>query len=309
MRRWAWVSAALLLAGAACAGTAQRVDEGSSSHEGSYLGFDRNDYPGDATLSALRKSFRYTGYWLNHPPGETQNSWTGKRAILRKHGFGFLVLFNGRTDAELKAAAAKGKDVALLGAADGRAAVATALREGFPTGVLIFLDQEEGGRLLPEQATYLFAWVDAVRGAGARAGVYCSGIAVPNGNATISTAQDIAKRETARMLAGHSSERENRGSRLALWVANDQCPPAPGCFACRAAFDCGAGAGDCGIRSCLAVCAVAAAEAVQRQLPREPGPGRQLLRAGAGSKCEHLRGSGHGRFARPIGVARFRFFC
>jgi hypothetical protein len=223
------VSAALLLAGAVCAGTAQSADEKGASQERSYLGFDRNDYPGDATLSALRKSFRYTGYWLNHPPGETQNSWTGKRAILRKHGFGFLVLFNGRTDAELKAAKSTGLDVAVLGATDGRAAVAAAVREGFPPDVLIFLDREEGGRLLPEQATYLFAWADAVRGAGARAGIYCSGIAVPDGNATISTAQDISERETARMLAGHSSERENRGSRLALWVANEQCPPAPGC--------------------------------------------------------------------------------
>ena len=53
---------------------------------------------------------------------------------------------------------------------------------GFPPDVLIFLDQEEGGRLLPEQAAYLFAWIDAVRGAGARAGVDCSGIAAPGGD-------------------------------------------------------------------------------------------------------------------------------
>jgi hypothetical protein len=227
--RWARVSAALLLAAVVCSGAAQRADEKGASQERSYLGFDRNDYPGDAALPALHRSFLYTGYWLNHPPGETQNSWAGKRAILRRQGFGFLVLFNGRTDAELKAAKATGLDVAVLGAADGKAAVAAALHEGFSLDVLIFLDQEEGGRLLPEQATYLFAWVDAVRDAGARAGVYCSGITVPEGNGAISTAQDIAQRENARMLASHSSKSRTVKGRLALWVANDECPPAPGC--------------------------------------------------------------------------------
>jgi len=34
-----------------------------------YLGFDRNQYPGDANLKALRQTFSYTGYWLNNPPG------------------------------------------------------------------------------------------------------------------------------------------------------------------------------------------------------------------------------------------------
>jgi len=184
-----------------------------SAHH-SYLGFDKNEYPGDAALPALRRSFRFAGFWLNNPPGALQNGWTGKRALLKKHGFGFLVLFNGRLDAELK-----GKDAAALGTADGKAAAAAAAREGFAGNVRIFLDQEEGGRLLPEQAAYLFAWVDAVRAAGARAGVYCSGIDVPDGNGTISTARDIAGREEAAAKQG----------RLALWVANDACPPAPGC--------------------------------------------------------------------------------
>ncbi len=227
-RTWMSGGAALLLAAGACA-AAQSVGARSAAQERSYPGFDRNDYPGDASLPALRRSFRYTGYWLNHPPGETQNSWAGKRAILRQQGFGFLVLFDGRTDAELKAAESKGQEAAVLGTADGKAAVAAALREGFSLGVLIFLDQEEGGRLLPEQATYLFAWVDAVRGAGTRAGVYCSGILVREGTGTISTAEDIAERESTRMLADHSAKSPNRDSRLALWVANDQCPPAPGC--------------------------------------------------------------------------------
>jgi len=65
-----------------------------------------------------------------------------------------------------------------------------------------------------------------VRAAGARAGVYCSGIEVPDGNATISTAQDIVEKENARATR---TSKVKSAEHLALWVANDQCPPSPGC--------------------------------------------------------------------------------
>ncbi len=209
----------LLLAVATTASGAQ------TAHGRAYAGFDRNDYPGDAVLPVLRKSFRYASYWLNPPPGETRNSWAGKRAIFRRFGFGFLLLYNGRSDAELKEAGSKGEDAAALGAADGKAAVEAAGREGFPANVLIFLDQEEGGRLLAEQAAYVFAWIDAVRAAGARAGVYCSGIPVPEGGGSITTAEDVAEREARRAGSSHG----NRAEPLAIWVADDACPPSPGC--------------------------------------------------------------------------------
>jgi len=209
--RLAGTLAALMLLGAFSAGEAQ------SASRHAYAGFDRNDYPGDAALAALRKSFYYSSYWLNNPPGELGNSWAGKRALLRRNGFGFLVLFNGRTYKELK-----GDDAAQLGTADGKAAVAAAAREGFGAHVIIFLDQEEGGRLLPEQAAYLFAWADAVRKGGARAGVYCSGIDVPDGSGTINTARDIVEREKKQGLPKGAEG-------LRLWIANDQCPPSPGC--------------------------------------------------------------------------------
>ena len=198
-----------------------------------YLGFDKNEYPGDASLATLRTTFRFTGFWLNNPPQELHNSWTGKRAILKQQGFGFLLLFNGRIDAQLN-----GQNAAALGAADGQAAVAAAAKEGFPQNSRIFLDQEEGGRLLAEQAAYLFAWVDAVRNAGDRAGVYCSGIQVPDGSSTVSTAQDVVARETARHVHPGNAPSRSTNSRdpnqaLALWIVNDQCPPSPGCSTTR----------------------------------------------------------------------------
>ncbi len=176
----------------------------------SHFGFDRNDYPGDALLPGLRRSFSYTGYWLNNPPGENSNSWAGKRATLKANGFGFMILYNGRLDAELK-----GKDPAALGRADAAAAIAAAQREGFASGAILFFDQEEGGRLLPEQSAYLFSWVEAVRGSRYKPGVYCSGIPVAEGSSKITTAEQIASHEG--------------NKKVALWVFNEECPPAPGC--------------------------------------------------------------------------------
>ena len=181
-----------------------------------YLGFDRNDYPGDENLPALRRTFSFAGYWLNVPPRAASNPWLGKRKTIKAAGFGFLVLFNGRLDAELKKA-----DAAELGRSDAEAALATARREGFPNRTIIFLDQEEGGRMLPEQKAYIYAWVDSVNAGGFRAGIYCSGIAAPEGSASFIAAEDI---------------RQNAGAKKILyWVANDSCPPSPGCTFTRSA--------------------------------------------------------------------------
>lgn len=177
---------------------------------GSFLGFDRNDYPGDTNLKALRQTFAYAGYWLNNPPGEKANTWAGHRGSVESAGFGFLVLFNGRLYAELKTVARAGR----MGKADALAATAKARHEGFPAATTIFLDQEQGGRMLPEQKAYIYAWVDGVTAAGFRAGVYCSGMPAPD-DGNVVTADDIRE---------HAAGRE-----IAYWVTNDACPPAPGC--------------------------------------------------------------------------------
>ena len=179
---------------------------GASAFGQSFLGFDRNDYPGDSQLATLHSTFSYTSYWLNNPPGDPANTWIGKRNLLKTNGFGFLILYNGRLDRELRV-----KDAAALGRSDAEAAVHAAKHEGFPPGAILFLDQEEGGRLLPEQSAYLFAWVEEVRKSQYKPGVYCSGILVGQ----ISTAKDILSHEGGRTIA--------------LWVVNDACPPAPGC--------------------------------------------------------------------------------
>lgn len=202
--RFCWCLTLLL---AAIAGTP--LDAQSQT---SYRGMDRNDYPGDDAMKTLHQTFVFTGYWLNNPPGERQNTWQGHRETLEAMGYGFLLLFNGREYAAIKASG----NATRLGAKDAAGAVQSAKREGFPRGAILFLDQEQGGRMLPDQRAYIHAWADAVARGGYRAGVYCSGIPFrESGSVTVVTADDI---------------RDNAGRReLHFFVSNDQCPPSLGC--------------------------------------------------------------------------------
>jgi hypothetical protein len=208
---------ALLLIVLVATGTAAQNTPPDSHHvtaasTSAYLGFDRNNYPGDQNLKILRQTFSYTGYWLNAPPSARSNTWSGKRGTLQSAGFGFLVLFNGRLFNELKSVSNASK----LGKSDARVAVAAARTEGFPARTIIFLDQEQGGRMLAEQKAYIYAWVDGVTAGGFRAGIYCSGIsAAKEGGEDIVTAEDIRQNASAR--------------KIVFWVTNDACPPSPGC--------------------------------------------------------------------------------
>lgn len=194
-------------------------DVGNAAVAGGFRGFDRNEYPGDETMAAMRKTFAFTGYWLTNPPGANANSWVGKRALLRSQGWGFLLLADGRFDKEILAAQKQGTSPAALGAQDAAKAVAAAKSEGFPAHAIIFLDQEEGGRLLDEQAAYLLAWTEAVAKSEYRAGVYASGQRVQDDPGVwIDTVEDIRDR----VKKGHLHE-------VAIFDTQDACPPAPGC--------------------------------------------------------------------------------
>ena len=193
---------------------------------GDQVGFDRNLYPGDEAMARLKKQFAYTGYWLTAPPGETVNGWVGKRTLLREQGYGFLVLADGRFDKQILAAGkGAGKTTpAQLGRQDAAAAVAAAQREGFPAKTILFVDQEEGGHLLPEQEGYLFGWTEAVAATEYRPGVYVSGQPLADDEhpgRVFTTAQDIRDHVMIERL--HP---------VALWVYQDACAPkgpATGC--------------------------------------------------------------------------------
>lgn len=179
----------------------------TQTQQSTFLGFDLNDYPGDEGLPVLRKTFSFGGYWLSPPPGAKETTWLGTRSKMQAQGFGFLVLFNGRLTRDLKSV----PDAIRKGESDAADAAVVARHEGFAPGTTIFLDVEEGGQLTPPYYEYVNAWIDGLTKANFRAGAYCSGIPVHG----LTTFKDIAD---------HLG-----GRKLALWVFNDVCPPAPGC--------------------------------------------------------------------------------
>ena len=194
------------------------AQERSASGGRAYLGFDANEYPGDALLPQFKQTFAFVGYWLNNPPGTSAKEaanlrpWQGHRAALAQQGIGFLVLFNGRLERELKSAA----NAKALGASDARAASSTAQKEGFPGDTVIFVDQEEGGSMNDGQMAYLLDWFDGVAAAGFHPGIYCSGMPANEGHGEFAI--------TANYVRDHAGPRK-----LAYSVYNDACPPAPGC--------------------------------------------------------------------------------
>jgi hypothetical protein len=180
----------------------------------SYLGFDRNEYPGDTAMKTLRHDFAFTSFWLSPPPGDKtgKNTWAGKREFLRAQGFGFVALYRGRDAHELKTEA-RAKE---LGTIDARSAASSAKAEGFSAGTIIFLDIEDGGRLPAPYHSYLRAFADELAHTSFRAGVYCSGIPVKEGSGSaITTTEDIRTSEAPREFV--------------FWAYNDACPPSPGC--------------------------------------------------------------------------------
>jgi len=205
-------SVVVLLGGAMLGPQSARSNSSEKNLPTVYTGFDRNDYPGDASLAKLKKFFAFTGYWLSPPPGEKSNSWKGKRTQISDAGFGFLLLFNGKLEKELPSQV----ESQLIGKIDGKRAADAASDEGFAKGAVVFLDQEEGGRLSAIQLAYILAWTDGVESAGFRAGIYCSGVpARESKTSTVVTAQDLKNR---------SGNRD-----ISFFVFNDVCPPSPGC--------------------------------------------------------------------------------
>jgi Domain of unknown function (DUF1906) len=215
MRRFAATFFALLLLTAA-SGALQSPSAATTQNP---IGFDSNDYPCDAALPALRRHFAFAGYWLTNPPGAHHNTWVGKRDILVRNNFGFLVLANGKTDAEITRSRRTGTTPAALGIRDAAAAVAAAQREHFPANTILFLDQEEGGRLNANQSAYLLAWTEGVAHSSYRPGVYASGQPVDDApGKTITTIQNIREQVAAQHL-----------HEIAFWVYQDACPPSNGC--------------------------------------------------------------------------------
>ena len=260
---------------AACAQTAPHSKAGPP-----YLGFDRNDYPGDTTLPTLRKTFSYTSYWLNNPPGEIANSWAGKRAILRENGFGFLVLFTGRTDAQIKVAASIGESAGQLGALDGKAAVAGAVSEGFPKERTDLSRSGRGRAVVAGAGRVSFRVGGCSAGRRREAGRLLLGDRCPRGNWNHQHGAGHCGEAKHSRRCKKPARRKNHGAPHRAVDRERPMPPCARMLADGSATRCGSSGKPSALCNRLAVRAIAAPGAVQHQLPAESSAGWELLFAG-----------------------------
>lgn len=147
-----------------------------------FPGFDTREYPGDAAMAQwrARSPYRWVGYYLS-APCYTGTSWTGKREVLGKMGWGTAVLYVGEQDWPAgdepptngaPTRCTRSNVNAERGAADGTAAAAAARAEGFPARAVIYLDIERADTVTAAMAAYARGWAAAVRSDGYVPGLY-----------------------------------------------------------------------------------------------------------------------------------------
>ncbi len=165
------------VAQAAAAVTGQKSPMADAYEKGHFVGFDTHTYPGSATMKAWRHTpgsqYSWVGYYLPSPC-HADKSWTGKRDTLRAMGWGIAVVYVGqqawgKTPRTLSQAAlariraqkdcATDLMVGSEGVANADDATAKAAAEGFPIGVVVFLDLERAEQIPPGMRAYYRAWV------------------------------------------------------------------------------------------------------------------------------------------------------
>lgn len=141
----------------------------------SSAGFDCGSYPGDAAITAWAADgpYAFVGYYLDAPCHTTKSftSWSGKFPLIKSLGLGLAVVYVGLQQQGCGSA----KLSRARGVTDGRDTIAKCTAEGFPAGMIVFLDIEsfDGALSAPMQA-YLSGWIGALLDSGlARPGIYC----------------------------------------------------------------------------------------------------------------------------------------
>lgn len=164
------------VAQAAAAVTGQDAKLANDYEKGHYVGFDTHTYPGSATMRAWKETpgapYSWVGYYLP-APCHNDKSWVGKRDTLRAMGWGIAVVYVGQqtwgktprnlTAAQRAAVRARndcGTDLVAAdeGTLEADDATARAKAEGFPNGVVVFLDLERMEKIPPQMRAYYRAW-------------------------------------------------------------------------------------------------------------------------------------------------------
>jgi hypothetical protein len=216
---------------------------------GGYPGFDTSIYPGDDAMRTWRQASPYVwvGYYLP-APCHRDASWSGRRDVLTRMGWGTAVLYLGQQDwaaipghapADTTAADTTAADTAApnpppacsaahlseqRGATDAADAAARTASEGFPNGTIVYLDVERVQPVSPALVQYVAGWVGGMLDDGRfTPGIYAHRINVP----------ELAGAAQAEFL-----ERGRSGS-IPFWVTTtsgfslDQPPPTSGVAGAR----------------------------------------------------------------------------
>lgn len=150
---------------------------GADEPEGTYPGFDTNEYPGDDIMKKWLDAgpYRWVGYYLP-APCHKDPSWSGKRVLLEQMGWGLAVVYVGQQTWDQSIARVPRVDPLtvpldkcgreLVSGPRGRLEADDAIRrtqaEGFPRGSVIFLDIERMELMPPRMRDYYKEWTRRV---------------------------------------------------------------------------------------------------------------------------------------------------
>ena len=159
-------------------------------HNGRYVGFDTDVYPGDGAMLAWRHDespYQWVGYYLT-APCHKDVSWAGKRATLTEMGWGLAVIYVGQQIWDVTATRSRRRRwrdrrtatqcsrtlvTAARGTAEAKDAIEKTLTEGFPLGTTVFLDLEHMDAIPQAMRDYYRAWTAYVLADGRyRPGIY-----------------------------------------------------------------------------------------------------------------------------------------
>lgn len=217
--------AAAKVAHVAAAVTGQDAPMADEVTDGTFLGFDTFQYPGDAKMRAWRNAknapYSWVGYYLPQAPCHKGTTWAGKRQTLKDMGWGLAVVYVGQqtwgrtpktlTPTQMARLVKRGETCnadflsAGRGVQDALDAIARTQAEGFPKGAVIFLDVERMETVPARMRDYYKAWTATVL----KDGRYRPGVYVHSHNA-----QDVYT-DVKAMFAAAGLDEEPR-----FWIAS-----------------------------------------------------------------------------------------
>lgn len=180
---------------------------GANEPEGTYPGFDTNEYPGDEVMKRWLEAgpYRWVGYYLP-APCHKDPSWSGKRVLLEQMGWGLAVVYVGQQTWDQPIARQPPVDPVTVpldkcgrelvsgprGRLEGDDAIRRTRAEGFPRGSVIFLDIERMEHVPQRMRDYYLEWTRRVVEDGTyRPGYYAH---AHNANAIFSDVRELLDR-------------------------------------------------------------------------------------------------------------------